>query len=109
MAEQLIESLSAEFVPGSFRDSYRDELLDLIAAKDAGEERVLAVAEGPAEDEVIDLMAALEASVAAAREARGRHPSTADDNPVPVEDAAPEESPAEEPAPSKPAATRRSA
>ncbi len=76
MAEQLIESLSAEFQPSEFHDGYREELMDLIHAKDAGEERVIAAVEGPEEDKVIDLMAALEASVAAAREARGRHPST---------------------------------
>ena len=79
MAEQLIDSLSAEWQPGQFHDSYRDELLDLIHAKDAGEERVVAELESPGEDKVIDLMAALEASVAAAREARGRHPSTGAD------------------------------
>ena len=76
MAEQLIESLSADFEPTAFHDGYREELLDLIHAKDAGEERVVAAVEGPEEDKVIDLMAALEASVAAARESRGRHPST---------------------------------
>jgi DNA end-binding protein Ku len=76
MAEQLIESLSAEFRPEEFHDTYREELLELIHAKDAGEERVVAEVEGPEEDKVIDLMAALEASVAAARDARGRHPST---------------------------------
>ncbi len=75
MAEQLIESLSADFEPTAFHDGYREELLDLIHAKDAGEERVVAAVEGPEEDKVIDLMAALEASVAAARESRGRHPS----------------------------------
>jgi DNA end-binding protein Ku len=79
MAEQLIESLSAEFTPSAFHDSYREELLDMIHAKDAGEERVLSVVAGPDEDKVIDLMAALEASVAAARSARGRHPSTGGD------------------------------
>ena len=76
MAEQLIESLSADFEPTAFHDGYREELLDLIHAKEAGEERVVATVEGPEEDKVIDLMAALEASVAAARESRGRHPST---------------------------------
>ena len=76
MAEQLIESLSTDFRPEAFHDTYREELLDLIHAKDAGEERVVAEVEGPEEDKVIDLMAALEASVAAARDARGRHPST---------------------------------
>ena len=76
MAEQLIESLSGEFTPSDFHDTYREELLDMIHAKDAGEERVLATVAGPDDDKVIDLMAALEASVAAARSARGRHPST---------------------------------
>jgi DNA end-binding protein Ku len=78
MAEQLIESLSAQWQPEQFHDSYRDELLDLIHAKDAGEERVVAALEAPSDDTVIDLMAALEASVAAAREARGRHPTAQD-------------------------------
>jgi DNA end-binding protein Ku len=75
MAQQLIESLSAEWQPEQFHDSYRDELLDLIHAKDAGEERVVAALESPSDDTVVDLMAALEASVAAARQARGRHPT----------------------------------
>ena len=75
MAEQLIESLSSDWTPQEFHDGYRDELLDLIHAKDAGEERVVAAIEGPAEDTVIDLMAALEASVAAAKDARTRHPT----------------------------------
>lgn len=96
MAEQLIESLSAEFEPSAFHDGYREELMDLIHAKDAGEERVIAAVEGPEEDKVIDLMAALEASVAAAREARGRHPSTggADDDEASDEDDAPAAKPA---------------
>ncbi len=88
MAEQLIESLSAGWEPDRFHDEYRDELLDLIHAKDAGEERVVEAAEGPSEDTVIDLMAALEASVAAAREARGRHPSTGSGAEVADEDEA---------------------
>lgn len=78
MAEQLIESLSAEFDPARFHDTYREELLELIEAKAAGQEPVLAAIEGPSEDKVVDLMAALEASVQAARSARERHPSTGD-------------------------------
>lgn len=78
MAEQLIESLSASFEPDRFSDTYRDELLDLIHAKADGQEPVIAAVEGPSEDRVVDLMAALEASVAAARTARGRHPSSGD-------------------------------
>jgi DNA end-binding protein Ku len=64
MAEQLIESLSAEWDPGQFRDEYREQVLDLIERKAAGEEiAVQPQAEEPAA--APDLMAALEASLAA--------------------------------------------
>lgn len=74
MAEQLIESLTSPFEPEKYEDTHRLAVLDLIERKAAGEEIVLADA-GPAPEAVVDLMAALEASVAAAKEARGRHPS----------------------------------
>ncbi len=64
MAQQLIDSLSAEWDPTQFRDEYRDRVLDLIERKAAGEEiTVQAEAEEPAA--APDLMAALEASLAA--------------------------------------------
>lgn len=77
MANQLIESLSEEFDPAKYEDTYRERVLDVIERKAAGEEDILATPE-PQEDKVVDLMAALEASVAAAKEARGRHPATAE-------------------------------
>ena len=49
-------------------------MLEVIERKAAGEEDVIATPE-PQEEKVVDLMAALEASVAAAKEARGRHPT----------------------------------
>jgi DNA end-binding protein Ku len=105
MAQQLIESLSAEWQPDQFHDTYRDELLDLIHAKDAGEERVVAALEAPSDDTVIDLMAALEASVAAAREARGRHPTAQDDA---EDDGGDDVASAEEPAVEAPKRAKRS-
>ncbi len=64
MAEQLIDSLSADFEPERFRDEYRERVLDLIERKAAGEEiAVQPEAEEPAA--APDLMAALEASLAA--------------------------------------------
>ena len=63
MARQLVASLEAEFEPEKYHDSYREELLGLIEAKAAGEEIVAR----PAAEEtgkVLDLMAALEASLA---------------------------------------------
>ena len=66
MAQQLIESLSAEFDPSKFKDEYRERVLDLIERKAAGEE--IAV-QPEAEDTTPapDLMAALEASLAEVR------------------------------------------
>jgi DNA end-binding protein Ku len=66
MAQQLIESLSADFEPEKFRDEYRERVLELIERKAAGEEiAVQPVAEEPAA--APDLMAALAASLAAVR------------------------------------------
>jgi DNA end-binding protein Ku len=66
MAEQLIDSLSAEFDPQKFHDEYRERVLELIERKASGEEiAVQPEAEEPAA--APDLMAALEASLAAAR------------------------------------------
>jgi DNA end-binding protein Ku len=74
MATQLIESLTEPFEPEKFEDTHRNQVLDLIDRKAAGEE-VVAAPEPAAEDKVVDLMAALEASVRDAKAARGRHPS----------------------------------
>jgi DNA end-binding protein Ku len=75
MAEQLIASLSDEFEPSKHRDTYREAVLELIERKAAGETDFVAPPTAPAAEKVIDLMAALEASVAAAKEARSRHPA----------------------------------
>jgi DNA end-binding protein Ku len=63
MAQQLIDSLSAEFDPDKFRDDYRDRVLDLIERKAAGEE-IAAAPEAEDTTPAPDLMAALEASLA---------------------------------------------
>jgi DNA end-binding protein Ku len=74
MAQQLVESLTEPFEPERFEDSYRNQVLDLIDRKAAGEE-VVATPTPVAEEKVVDLMAALEASVRDAKEARTRHPT----------------------------------
>lgn len=65
MARQLIEALSDQFEPDRYHDQYREQLRDLISRKAAGEE---IVAEPQVEEPgtVVDLMAALEASLARA-------------------------------------------
>jgi DNA end-binding protein Ku len=75
MAQQLIESLGADFEPMKFRDTYRDQVLELIDRKASGATEILTAPEEPAAAKVVDLMSALEASVAAAKAARKRHPS----------------------------------
>ncbi len=74
MAEALVESLAADFEPEKYHDEYREEVMALIQMKADGEEFEMPelAAEKP---KVVDIMAALEASVAAAKEARTRHPA----------------------------------
>lgn len=74
MARQLVASLSEAFEPNRFEDTYRVRVLDLIERKAGGEELVTAPV-AASEERVVDLMDALEASVAAAKEARKRHPT----------------------------------
>ena len=77
MARQLIAALEADFEPDRYTDSYREAVLELIERKAAGETVAAVASPAPASDTVVDLMAALEASVAAAKQARKRHPATA--------------------------------
>lgn len=65
MAKLLIEQLSTPFEPNKYNDDYRDNLLQLIEKKVAGEEIHLAPAK--AQTNVIDLMAALQASIEAVK------------------------------------------
>jgi DNA end-binding protein Ku len=67
MARQLVSSLSADWEPAKYRDDYREKVIELIEAKAAGNE--IAVPEAPEHPApVLDLMAALEASLARAEE-----------------------------------------
>jgi DNA end-binding protein Ku len=68
MARQLVEALSGEFDASRYRDEYRQALLAVIEAKVEGQP-LEAPAPTPAPGKLTDLMAVLEASVAAAREA----------------------------------------
>ena len=70
MANQLIGSLASDFDPAQYRDTYREQVLELIERKAQGEEIVAQPAvERPTP--VVDLMAALEASLAAVKGDKG--------------------------------------
>ncbi len=94
MAESLIESMTGDFDPDLYHDEYRGALEKVIEAKIEGRE----VVEQPVQEEeagsVVDLMAALRASVAAAKKGRGE---------------ADEEEPPAKKAPAKKAAAKKAA
>ena len=73
MAKQLVESLSGPFEPEKYSDSYREAVLALIEQKAEGK----AIAVQPSEEPkpVPDLMAALEASIAEAKQRSGKKPA----------------------------------
>jgi DNA end-binding protein Ku len=68
MAEQLVASMTGDFSADDYKDDYRQALMAVIESKVAGEQPVAAAKTEPTK--ITDLMAALEASVAAARETR---------------------------------------
>jgi DNA end-binding protein Ku len=69
MASQLVEQFRDSFDPGSYRDTYRDALCEIIKTKRKGEP---VHAEPTAEPEApTDLMAALRASLEASKRGRG--------------------------------------
>ncbi len=69
MAKQLVSAMTGEFDPAQYKDEYRQALEDVIQAKVEGKETV--EIEQPEESgKLIDLMAALEASVKSAKDAR---------------------------------------
>lgn len=68
-AATLIDAMTTDWDPSNYRDTYRGRVMELIEAKQRGEE-VVTTAEEPESAEVVDLMAKLEQSVEAARRSR---------------------------------------
>ena len=92
MAVSLVESMAGDFDPGAYTDNYREALQQVIDAKVEGREIVEPEEAQPTAGNVVDLMAALRASVEAAKRGRGE----------PVGEAAPAE-------PAKKAAAKKAA
>jgi Ku protein len=80
MAAQLIEAMTGEFDPAAYRDEYREALMQVIESKIEGRETV-EVEEAAEPTKLVDLMAALQASVTkatSARDAKGKPVSVAE-------------------------------
>jgi DNA end-binding protein Ku len=92
MARQLVESLTTKFEPEKYRDDFREKVQELIEKKAEGQE-IVARPEEEAPAQVINLIDALEASLAAAgkpvRAEAGPAPGTRPARP-PGEEAPPE-------------------
>jgi DNA end-binding protein Ku len=70
MAQQIIESLSTDWKPQKYHDTYRERVLEYIEQKAKGEEIVQAEEAEDEDAEAVDLLAALEASLEAAKKGR---------------------------------------
>ena len=68
MAESLVEMMAMTFDPGEFHDEYKQAFQQIVDAKVKGNEDLVEAPEAEAETTVIDLMSALKASVARAKE-----------------------------------------
>ena len=73
MAEQLVAAMTGDFDASAYRDEYREALMGVIEEKVAGHEIKAPAAQAPTGN-LVDLMAALEASVNAAKKSRADAP-----------------------------------
>jgi DNA end-binding protein Ku len=67
MAEQLVGSLAADFDPKKYKDTWREEVLALLEKKAEGQEIVAEEPEKEPRGKVVNLMEALQRSLAAAK------------------------------------------
>jgi DNA end-binding protein Ku len=104
MAQTLIDNLTADWDPTEFKDEYREAMLRIVEAKINGEEIEVVEAEPTAK--VVDLMAALKASVAAAKKEAKAEPAAKNKAPARKKTAAKKPA-AKKPAAKKPAARKK--
>ena len=81
VAKSLIEQMTVPWEPERYRDAYRDAVLELAKSKEEGKEITIAPVKKE-DSKVVDLTAALERSIAAAKEKReGGGKADTDDKP----------------------------
>jgi DNA end-binding protein Ku len=106
MAGQVVESMAADFHPEQYRDTYQEQLAELVDAKLAGGQAFATAEKTPSTDasnDVSDLLAKLEASVRRRREERDE--TAAEAAPLDVDSDEPET--AAKKAPARKAAPRK--
>lgn len=105
MASSLVDSLSGDYEPEEFEDDYAEAVETLVKAKVEGGEVKRTATSTPTSGEVVDLLAALQRSVAAAKKSRGEDASD-DSDEESAEDAKPAKKAAAKKTASKAAATK---
>jgi DNA end-binding protein Ku len=106
MARMLVDTLAGDYDPGEYEDDYASAVEQLVQAKLEGGEVKAAPAEEKKTGEVVDLLAALQRSVEAAKTSRGESAAEAAEEPA---SEAPAEAPAEKGTTKKKAASKKSA
>ena len=81
MAQLLLDTLAGDYDPSEFEDDYAAAVQELVEAKLAGGEVKRTKEAAPSAGEVVDLLAALQKSVAAAKTARGEDTGDAAERP----------------------------
>jgi DNA end-binding protein Ku len=82
MAKMLVETLAGDFEPDEYEDDYREAVEALVKAKIEGGEVKAPQKERKTGGEVVDLLAALQRSVEAAKSARGEETAEPEEKPV---------------------------
>jgi DNA end-binding protein Ku len=83
MARMLVETLAGDFDPAEFEDDYAEAVEALVRSKVEGGEVTRTETSTPTSGEVVDLLAALQRSVAAAKRSRGEDvPDEAEEKPA---------------------------
>ncbi|WGL53489.1 Ku protein [Nocardioides sp. BP30] len=80
MAHMLVDTLSGDFDPAEFEDDYAEAVEALVKTKVEGGEVTRTETSTPSSGEVVDLLAALQRSVAAAKQSRGEAVPDAEDD-----------------------------
>ncbi|MBC9734143.1 Ku protein [Nocardioides marmotae] len=113
MATMLVETLAGDFDPADFEDDYAEAVESLVKAKIEGGEVKRTPTSTKSSGEVVDLLAALQRSVDAAKTARGEAPRASDledaDDSADSDDSAEAEESDEKPAAKKSSAKKASA